>query len=197
MMNVSGHRRMASPLELRSASSQNGGSMVRGWSRSAERRRGVATLLAAVANALPGCREARFVRQQFESELCELINAREVSLRDGPAMLRPPDHVVSLDVESGDITLGAIDASFEAGACAFDEWDQQLLESARQLAALVMIIDRAQRSGLLGAAVAALPSDDGAAPIVGSSAAIRTVRARMERVAATAFTVLIEGARRR
>jgi transcriptional regulator with PAS, ATPase and Fis domain len=35
--------------------------------------------------------------------------------------------------------------------------------------------------------------DDGAAPIVGSSAAIREVRARMERVAATGFTVLIEG----
>jgi transcriptional regulator with PAS, ATPase and Fis domain len=153
----------------------------------------VAALLAAVASALPGCREARFVRQQFESELCELMNAREVILRDGPAMLRPPEHVVSLDVVSGDITLGAIDATFDEGSCAFDEWDRQLLESARELAALVMIIDRSQRSGLLGPAVAALPVGDGAAPIVGSSAAIRSVRARMERVAATGFTILIEG----
>jgi two-component system, NtrC family, response regulator HydG len=167
--------------------------MARGWYRSSERRRGVATLLATVASALPGCREARFVRQQFEAELCELINAREVELRDGPAMPRPPDSVVSVAVVSGDITLGAIDATFEEGSCAFDEWDQQLLESARQLAALVMIIDRAQRSGLLGASVAGMPADDGAAPIVGSSAAIRAVRARMERVAATGFTVLIEG----
>src|SRR3989442_6024489 len=38
-----------------------------------------------------------------------------------------------------------------------------------------------------------MPQDDGAAPIVGSSAAIRGVRARMERVAATAFTLLLEG----
>jgi DNA-binding NtrC family response regulator len=193
MIRVFPNRRMASPLELPSASNENGGSMARGWSRSAERRHGVATLLAAVASALPGCREARFVRQQFEAELCELMNAREVALRDGPAMLRPPADAVSLDVVSGDITLGAIDATFDEGACAFDEWDLQLLESARDLAALVMIIDRAQRAGLLGAAVAAAPGADGAAPIVGSSAAIRSVRARMERVAATGFMVLIEG----
>lgn len=167
--------------------------MARGWCRSAERRRGVAALLATVASALPGCREARFIRQQFEAELCELMNAREVELRDGPAMPRPPETVVSVDVVSGDLTLGAIDATFDEGSCAFDEWDQQLLESARQLAALVMIIDRAQRSGQLGPAAAAMPQDDGAAPIVGSSMAIRGVRARMERVAATGFTVLIEG----
>ncbi len=35
---------------------------------------------------------------------------------------------------------------------------------------------------------------DGAAPLIGSSAAIRAVRDRIERVAATDFTVLIEGA---
>ena len=166
--------------------------MARGWTRSGERRRGVAALLATVATALPGCREARFIRQQFEAELCELMNAREVQLRDGPAMPRPPESAISIDVVSGDLTLGAIDATFDEGSCAFDEWDLQLLESARQVAALVMIIDRAQRSGQLGAGVAAM-SHDGAAPIVGSSAAIRNVRARIERVAATGFTVLIEG----
>jgi transcriptional regulator with PAS, ATPase and Fis domain len=153
----------------------------------------VDTLLATVAAALPGCREARFVRQQFEAELCELMHAREVELRDGPSMPRPPESTVSVDVMSGSIILGAIDAIFDEGSCAFDAWDQQLLESARQLAALVMIIDRAQRAGQLGAGVANLPAQDGAAPIVGSSAAIRGVRTRMERVAATGFTVLIEG----
>ena len=33
----------------------------------------------------------------------------------------------------------------------------------------------------------------GAAPLIGSSLAIRTVRDRIERVAATDFTVLVEG----
>src|SRR5258708_15454257 len=108
-------------------------------------------------------------------------------------MARPPESVMSVAVVSGDITLGAIDATFDEGSCAFDEWDQELLASARQLAALVMTIDRAQRSGLHGTGVAVVPANDDAAPIVGSSAAIRGVRARMERVAATDFSVLIEG----
>ena len=133
------------------------------------------------------------MRQQFEAELCELMNAREVTLRDGPAMPRPPVSAISLDVVSGGITIGAIDATFDEGSCAFDEWDHRLLESARELAALVMIIDRAQRAGVLGVGAAPGPARDGTAPIVGSSAAIRSVRARMERVAATTFTVLIEG----
>jgi transcriptional regulator with PAS, ATPase and Fis domain len=151
-------------------------------------------LITAVASALPGAREPKVLRQRFESELRELLNAREVELRDGPAMPRPPEHAISVEITSGDYTLGAIDARFEPGACAFDEWDRQLLESARQLAALVLLIDRAQRSGgLSGGAGPALPRTDGAAPMVGSSAAIRGVRARIERVAATDFTVLIEG----
>jgi transcriptional regulator with PAS, ATPase and Fis domain len=166
--------------------------MARGWCRSGERRRGVAALLSTVASALPGCREARVIRQQFEAELCQLMNAREVQLRDGPAMPRPPESAISVEVVSGDLTLGAIDATFDEGGCAFDEWDLQLLESARQLGALVMTIDRAQRAGQFGAGGGPGPAD-GAAPIVGSSDAIRRVRARMERVAATGFTVLIEG----
>jgi transcriptional regulator with PAS, ATPase and Fis domain len=173
--------------------------MTRGWSRLAERRRGIAALLSSVASALPGCREARVLRQRFESELGDLLHARDVELRDGPAMRRPPDSTISLDVTAGDFTLGAIDAVFDETSCALDEWDEHLIESARQLAALVLIIDRAQRAGTLAAAgptggpLSPLSPPDGAAPIVGSSAGIRAVRARIERVAATGFTVLIEG----
>jgi hypothetical protein len=80
--------------------------MARVWCRSSERRRGIATMLAAVASALPGCREARQLRQRFEAELRELLQARELELRDGPAMARPPDSTMSLDVMVGDFTLG-------------------------------------------------------------------------------------------
>jgi hypothetical protein len=48
---------------------------------------------------------------------------------------------------SGDFTLGAIDAMFDAGGCACDAWDQELLDGARHLAALVLVIDRAQQIG--------------------------------------------------
>ncbi len=165
--------------------------MARAWSRGVERRRGMPTLLSAVASALASCREPRALRQRFETELAALIDAREVELRDGPAIPRPPESTLSLDVTSGDFALGALDAVFESGSsCAFDKWDHQLLESAVELGALVLMIDRAQRSGLLGSA---RNRADGAAPIVGSSAGIQAVRARIERVAATDFTVLIQG----
>ena len=109
-------------------------------------------MLAAVSATLPVCREPRLLRQRFEEELRGLMNAREVELRDGSAMPRPPESSISVDVTSGDLTLGAIDASFDEGSCAFDEWDEQMLESARHLAALVLVIDRAQRAGALSSA---------------------------------------------
>jgi transcriptional regulator with GAF, ATPase, and Fis domain len=190
MIQVFRRQPMASDLERRRVSTGNGGRMTRAWSRAVERRRGIASLLAATTADLPSCRQPRLLRQRFELALAELINAREVELRDGPAIPRPPQSMISLDVSSGDFVLGAIDALLDDETCAFDEWDQQLLESARHLGALVLMIDRAQRSGLLGT-VRSRP--DGAAPIVGSSAGIRAVRDRMERVAATDFTVLIQG----
>ena len=114
--------------------------------------RHLVALLATVASALPGCREPGTRGSSSRAELCELMNAREVELRDGPAMPRPPESDdVARRRRAATSTLGAIDAMFDEGSCAFDEWDQQLLESARQLAALVMIIDRAQRGGGLGA----------------------------------------------
>ncbi len=165
--------------------------MVHGWFRAAERRRGAMSLVEAVADALPACREARAVRDRFERELRDLLNAREVELRDGPPTPSPPENGLSIEVRSGEFTLGAIDALFDPGGSALDAWDRQLLEAARQIAALVLTIDRAQRSGLLGTAGGY--RRNGAAPIVGSSPGIRAVRTRMERVAATEFTVLVEG----
>jgi DNA-binding NtrC family response regulator len=167
--------------------------MTRGY-RATERRRGTISLIAAVAAALPACREARVLRERFEATLRDVIGAREVELRDGPPMGCPPAGAISVEVRSGDFTLGAIDAVFDERPRTFDAWGRRLLECARDVAALVLTIDRAQRSGLLGAGgISQAGRRDGAAPLVGSSDAIRAVRARMERVAATGFTVLIEG----
>ena len=106
--------------------------------------------LSAVASALPGCKEARHLRERFESELRDLLHARDVELRDGSAMARPPDSTLSVEVSAGELTLGSIDAVFDEGFGAFDDWDRELIESARELAALVLIIDRVQRAGGLG-----------------------------------------------
>ncbi|HEY3884512.1 MAG TPA: sigma 54-interacting transcriptional regulator, partial [Vicinamibacterales bacterium] len=163
--------------------------MIRGWSRAGDRRRGLAGLVEAVSAALPAGKDVRFLRQRFEVELGELLRAREVELRDGPPTPRPPESALSIDVSCGEFALGAIDVVLEEGA-ELDDWDRQLVAAARRLAALVLVLERAQRSGLVAARSGC---QDAAAPIVGSSEGIRAVRERIERVAATDFTVLIEG----
>src|SRR6476661_1824165 len=70
-----------------------------------------------------------------------------------------------------------------------DGWTCQVLECAAHVAGLLLEIERAQGRAPLFARV----RGDGAAPLIGSSPAIRRVRERIERVAATDFTVLIEG----
>lgn len=164
--------------------------MIRGWSRAGERRRGISTLLGSITGSLPGSRNPRLLRERFENELRELLGAREVELRDGPATPSPPANAMSLDITCGEFTVGAIDVAFDEGRDRLDEWARQVLDAAKHVAGLVLLIDRAQRSGSL---TPPRCRDDGAAPIVGSSLGIRSVRERIERVAATDFTVLIEG----
>jgi hypothetical protein len=57
-----------------------------------------------------------------------------------------------------------------------------------------MILELERATGRLWVG-AARRQGDGAAPLIGSSEAIRRVRERIERVAATDFTILIEGNR--
>jgi hypothetical protein len=163
--------------------------MSRAWRRVADRRRGTASLVAAIATGLPMTREPRVLRQRFEEELRERVRARTIGLRDSTSAATPPAGALTIDVVAGAFTLGAIDVVLEEGT-ALDEWDLQILECARQLAALVLLLERAQRAGFC---TMPRPHPEGAVPIIGSSAAMRAVRERMERVALTDFTVLIEG----
>jgi transcriptional regulator with PAS, ATPase and Fis domain len=81
-----------------------------------------------------------------------------------------------------------VEALFDGGAHP-DDWTYQLLETAAHVGTLILEIERANGYGIR----ALRPRPDGAAPLIGSSAAIRSVRERIERVALTDFTVLIEG----
>ena len=71
-----------------------------------------------------------------------------------------------------------------------DNWSCQIIEAATHLAALILELERATGRLVVGAV---RRQGDGAAPLIGSSEAIRRVRERIERVAATDFTILIEG----
>jgi hypothetical protein len=79
-------------------------------------------------------------------------------------------------------------AAFEP-ARMLDEWTCQILESAAACG-VAPRVERAQGRAPLAGRYRA----DGAAPLIGSSPAIREVRERIARLAANDFSVLIEGA---
>ncbi len=80
-----------------------------------------------------------------------------------------------------------LEASFDAQVV--DDWSCQLLQAAASLATMVIEAERLAR----GHQGAAPQPGDGAAPLIGSSTAMEALRDRVERVATTDFTILIEG----
>jgi transcriptional regulator with PAS, ATPase and Fis domain len=147
-----------------------------------------ATLLAAVTSGFSIAREPRLVRQRFEEELRVLVSARSIAVREHArdAVLLPD--VVSFDVPSAPWTAPTrLEAVFDA-AEPVDDWKRKTLSIGAQVAALLVELEYANGAG------ARVRRPDGAAPMIGSSLAIKRVRERIERVAATDFTVLIEGA---
>jgi transcriptional regulator with PAS, ATPase and Fis domain len=151
-----------------------------------DRRRGPIALLAAVTNGLTGGREIRTSRERLEQELGSLVRARSVVVReDGIAH----GHSVCVDVPGYGLDSRArLEVTFEPGR-APDGWTTQLLEAGAHIVALLLEVERAQGRNLFRVK----PAGDGAAPLIGSSRAMKTLRDRIERVAATDFTVLIEG----
>ena len=159
--------------------------------RGADRRRGIAALTTAVTTGL-ALADPRAARDRLEEELRGALQARSVRLRDdGAQAVGPPPEAVCFDVASsqGD-GRARLEVIFDKPR-PLDDWTCQLIEAATQLASVVLELERAIGRVRLGAS----PNHpaDGAAPLIGSSEAIRRVRERIERVAATDFTVLIEG----
>jgi transcriptional regulator with PAS, ATPase and Fis domain len=145
-------------------------------------------LIGAVARGLAASgKEAGPLRERFEEELRLLVRARSIAVRDEPEPA--PADLMCFDIPPGSShTRARIEAVFEP-ARMLDGWTCQLLDTAAQLAALLLEVERAQGRAPLSVRHRA----DGAAPLIGSSPAIRDVRERIERVAAIDFTVLIEG----
>jgi hypothetical protein len=148
------------------------------------------TLVAAVTRDALGLTDLRIPRERFEEELRAAVHARSVVLRDDPvALLSPPANAVCFDVPSptGE-TRARIEVVFDVTR-PLDGWTCQLIDGATHLAAIVLELERAA-----GRVAVPKRQTDGAAPLIASSEAIKRVRDRIARVAATDFTVLIEGA---
>jgi transcriptional regulator with PAS, ATPase and Fis domain len=160
-----------------------------GIGRPADLRQVVAAVTAALARpaadgGLPGI---------FEKQVEQLLSMRAVRLREIPARYqarlvtptRTAESIV-LGVPTADPRMQAVlEASFERGRL-LDEQDFELLAAAAQLGGLVLEAART-RSAPRPA------SPEGAARLIGSTSVMESLRERVERVALTDFTVLIEG----
>ena len=130
----------------------------------------------------------------FERQLQQILSIRGVRLREVPtryqARLVTPTRTsesIVLGVPTADPQVQAVlEATFERNRH-LDEHDVELLTVAAQLGGLVLEASR-------GRTVFRTHRVPGAAsPLIGSTAAMQLLRERVERVAQTDFTVLIEG----
>jgi len=164
--------------------------------RRADRRQGLDALLRAIASDLLTAADRRNLSVFLTQRLAHLARVRSIGLKEitssmPPRALQPiraRDYVafqVPVKEEGRQVML---EATFDPRNGP-DDWTCQLLESAAHLAAMLLEAER------LATTPAPLTSAerDGAAPLIGSSEAMRMLRERVERVANTNFTVLIEG----
>jgi len=167
--------------------------------RQRDRRQAFADLMAALARTLDGRFDATSLRLAFEESLRRAVPVRSIQLRDGSARWSGrtgttdgPESIV-FDVPGVDSTSqGALEATFDPG-CRLGEWDFQLLGMAVHLGALVLEIERSRGRLTRSLTPATRAKRDGAAPLIGTTPAMQALRAGIERVAGTDFTVLLEG----
>jgi hypothetical protein len=178
--------------ELRPDVSQPRPTLVSGRRRRAgDRRAAFHDFLAFLSGGLSGEAHPRALRLRFEEGLRKLVPARALGLRQGPLDSRSRAagaELLSLDVPGAAPDAVRIEALFDP-ASGLDDWDLQMLQTARYIAALVVEIERARVNAPFRRA---RPAES--FPLVGSSREIAALRERIAQVAATDFTVLIEGA---
>jgi transcriptional regulator with GAF, ATPase, and Fis domain len=176
------------------------------FARQRDRRRGLDGLLASLTPALR--RTSGPLRPIFEEVTRRLVCAEYLRLIDtpgsGPAVTGAGTRAIVVPVPS-EVRSGIVIEAVSARGRSFDAWELQVLHAAGQVAALLVEIERARctpRGSAPGTptmavtpAAAATPPryPDDAAPLIGSTPAMRVLRQRIERVAATDFIVLVEG----
>ncbi len=188
--------------------------------RRRERRQALGEVLAALARRLDRRQDPAAMRRAFEDALSHIVPVRSLHLREvaggwppssqtasgrrghrseppgerGPRSELMSDESMAFEVPGPDSRAQAVlEATFDPRRRP-SQWDCQLLGLAASLGALVLEIER-NRTMLVRSSPAsdARHKSDGAAPLIGSTPAMRTLRSTIERVAGTDFTVLLEG----
>jgi transcriptional regulator with PAS, ATPase and Fis domain len=164
--------------------------------RKSDRRSGLNDLVREVATDCLMHSAPNDLKTILLGKLRRLVHAKTVQFSELPGApstrlgqpVRTRDYI-ALAVPTSDSTKRLVlEASF-AQDSGLDDWTCQLLEAAASLATVLFEIERLTR---LTETTIARPVD-GAAPLIGSSLAMQVLRERIERVATTDFTVLIEG----
>ena len=149
-------------------------------------------VLSALVAGLRRVTPDRDLQAVFEQELQQLLSIRSVRLREIPTRYqarlvtptRTADSIV-LGVPTANPRVQAVlEAYFQPGR-QIEDRDFEMLQGAAQLGGLVL---EASRTRSL-----TRQRPDGAAPLIGSTPVMRSLRDRIERVAITDFTVLIHG----
>ena len=166
--------------------------------RQRDRRDAFTEMLASLTRALDRRLDVSLMRGAFETALGRIIPVRSVHLREVGSRWRSrrdsAAESIVLEVPGADpSSQGMLEVTFDP-ASRLGDWDFQILGTAAHVGALVLEIERSRlqlaRAGLLNPN---RPGRDGAAPLIGSTEVMQSLRSEIERVAATDFTVLLEG----
>jgi len=165
--------------------------------RRRERRRAYTELLTALTRTIGDRADVALMRGAFEEALRRALPVRTVQLRDNMARWHRTEGSRGIESIVLDIPgLGAggvLEATFDPGA-GVGEWEFQMLGAAAHVGALVLEIERARTQlARAGVGPALKAKRDPAAPLIGSTPTMQALRDRIEKVANTDFTVLLEG----
>ena len=160
--------------------------------RRRERRQRFSVFLAALASGRIGASAPAGHRDSVDVALRALVPIRSARLTTQPvgaAVVEPEGdapEVLRFPVSTPTRPELHLEVSLDP-SCGLDGWDRQSLGDAARVFGLML--------GSRGGPVSGHPGrpPDGAAPMIGSSACMQQLRMQIERVAATDFTVLIEG----
>ena len=168
--------------------------------RQRDRRQALTDLFTALSRALDRQSDVSLMRGAFETMVRRLVPVRTIQLREvgsrwsGRIESGAGIESIALEVPGPDAaTKGVLEASFDPG-CGLGEWDFQMLGIAAHIGALVLEIERGRLQ------LARAPSSEGqkvkrdrTPSLIGSTPPMTALRSRIDRVAATDFTVLLEG----
>jgi transcriptional regulator with PAS, ATPase and Fis domain len=166
--------------------------------RGRDRRAGLADVVAALSRSIGDRTDAGLMRARFENAVRQVLHLRSVQLRDNGSRWSSGRSdggtVESIALEVPGLGPGGVlEASLEPGA-PLGDWDVQLLGAAAHLAGLVLELERCRNQLARTAGMpVGKPRGERAAPLIGTTLAMCSLRDQIARVAATDFTILLEG----